>query len=242
MPRPIRPGPAAVLLAALSGPVAAQDAAGEDARQLVEGCQQSESVILRIEACTRLIEAERPEEDNPAWAFSNRALAYEAVGRPSRALSDYNTALLLDPGFAVGYNNRGNLHARLGDLDAAIADHTEAVEIDPDYVDAWFNLAADYEEAGEPEAAVEAYGAALEADPDYVDALTARAALLCRMGRVDASVEDRLALLEKGQFSATELQEFLQARGYYEAAIDGIFGRGSRAALRDWTEAGCPRE
>ena len=241
MPRPIRPGPAAVLLAALSGPVAAQDAAGEDAPQLVEGCQQSESVILRIEACTRLIEAERPEEDNPAWAFSNRALAYEAVGRPSRALSDYNTALLLDPGFAPGYNNRGNVQARRGDLDAAIADHAKAVEIDPDYVDAWINLARDHEEAGEHEHAIEAYTGALEAEPELAEALANRSALHCTVGNVEASIADRLRLLDIGFFTAEQLQEFLQNRDYYDGPIDGIFGAGSRAALTAWTEAGCPR-
>jgi len=72
-------------------------------------------------------------------------------------------------------------------------------------------------------------------------ALTDRAAAYCALGEVEASVEDRLRLLELGRFSARELQEFLKDRGFYEAAIDGIFGRGSRAALRAWTEAGCPR-
>ena len=213
----------------------------EPAQQLVDGCVQGEDIILRIESCTRLISVEREADGNPAWAFNNRGAAYESMGRLERALSDYNTALLLDPGFAPGYNNRGNVQARRGDLDAAIADHAKAVEIDPDYVDAWINLARDHEEAGEPEQAIEAYTGALEAEPELAEALANRSALHCTVGNVEASIADRLRLLDIGFFTAEQLQEFLQNRDYYDGPIDGIFGAGSRAALTAWTEAGCPR-
>lgn len=236
MIRTVRPGLALVLALGLV-PAAAQEGGGD----LAEGCRQSESPILRIEACTRLIEQSEEGDVNPSWAFTNRALAYEQTGRLDRALADHNTALLLDPDFALGYNNRGILHARMGNLDAAIADHARAVEIDPGYVDAWYNLGATFGDAGELEEAARAYDAALERDPDNLDALTNRAAVLCELGEVERSIEDRLRLLELGRFTAEELQIFLQDRGYYDAGIDGIFGRGSRAALREWTAAGCPR-
>jgi len=230
------------LAIAAASPAAAQGtAASAETRARIENCRQSESVILRIEACTRLIGSEDRGGANPAWAFTNRALAYETVGRVERAFSDYNTALLLDPGFAVGYYNRGNLNARMGNIEAAIDDHSQAVELAPDYVEAWFNLAKDHEDDGDLEAAVEAYGRALEVDPSFTAALTSRAAALCELGRVEASIADRLQLLNTGFFSARDLQQFLKERGYYSAALDGIFGRGSRAALRAWTEAGCPR-
>ena len=31
----------------------------------------------------------------------------------------------------------------------------------------------------------------------------------------------------------------LQAEGFYKGAIDGLFGKGSRAALWAWTRNGC---
>jgi len=211
-----------------------------DLEALTEGCVQDDQIILRIESCTRLIEAAPETEGNLAWAFNNRGLAYEAVRRFQKALSDYNTALLLDPTYAVGYNNRGNIQARLGDLDAAIADHSQAVEIDPDYADAWYNRGADYEEFGDLLSAVEDYSRALEADGDYTQALVARAAARCELGEVEGAVEDRMELVERGFFSARDLQEYLAATGYYDGAIDGLFGPGSRSALTAWTEAGCP--
>ncbi|MEM9140581.1 MAG: peptidoglycan-binding domain-containing protein, partial [Pseudomonadota bacterium] len=56
----------------------------------------------------------------------------------------------------------------------------------------------------------------------------------------DGAYEDRLGALEKGRFSAEGLQKALQRNGYYDGAIDGKFGAGSRQALRRWTFAGCP--
>lgn len=231
------------LALALALPAAAQDggaAADRDIAALTEGCVQEEKIILRIESCTRLIRAAPESEGNLAWVFNNRGLAFETVRNFERALADYNTALLLDPTYAVGYNNRGNVHARLGDLDAAIADHSQAVEIDPDYADAWYNRGADYEETGDLVSAVEDYTRALEADGDYIQALVGRAAALCKLGEVDRAVADRLELIERDYFEPRDLQEYLAATGFYEGAIDGLFGPGSRAALTRWTEAGCP--
>ncbi|MGF1500417.1 MAG: tetratricopeptide repeat protein [Paracoccaceae bacterium] len=204
------------------------------------GCIQSDDTILRIEACTRVIQGEEVQGGNIAWAFNNRGLAYEAVQRFDRALADYNAALLLDPTYAVAYNNRGNVYALLGNLEAALADHTRAVELDPEYAQAFYNRGADYEEFGDTEAAIADYTRALEIEPDYTLALVSRAAAYCVSEDIDAAVGDYLSLLDAGHFTPTRLQEYLQERGFYRGAIDGIFGRGSRGALRAWAEAGCP--
>jgi tetratricopeptide (TPR) repeat protein len=217
-------------------PPSAPQAAEED----VQGCIQDENVLLRIESCTRVIKSGGLEGPALAWAYNNRGLAYEQLRRPERALEDYNTAVLLDPDFAVGFNNRGNVLAMMGDLEGAVADHTRAIEIDPEYSDAYFNRGRDFEELGDPEAAVRDYARALEADPDYVLARLSRAAAHCDLGNVDEAVADQLALLEIGHFTAEQMQEFLKSREFYTGPIDGIFGQGSRAALRAWAEAGCP--
>ncbi|MEM1345455.1 MAG: tetratricopeptide repeat protein [Pseudomonadota bacterium] len=227
----------AVLLAPLAA--LAQDVPSLDEAS-VRDCVQGDQVILRIEACTRVIQDGVDSEENIAWAFINRALAYERVRRFDRALEDYNNALLLDPTYAVGYNNRGNLHASQGNLDLAIADHTRATEINPEYAEAWFNLGADYVEAEDDIEAIAAFDRAVALDPEYRLAIADRAAAHCRVGNVEEAIEDRLQLLAIGQFTAEDLQQFLQDGGYYRGAIDGLFGRGSRGALRAWTEAGCP--
>ena len=147
---------------------------------------------------------------------------------------------MLDPNYAVGFNNRGNVRAAMGDLEGAVADHTRAIELDPEYSHAFYNRGADFEELGDAEAALRDYDRALAAEPDYTLARVSRAAVNCGLGNIDATVEDQLALLELGHFTAKQMQEYLKDRGFYSSRIDGIFGRGSRAALRRWVEAKCP--
>ncbi|MEM9146695.1 MAG: tetratricopeptide repeat protein [Pseudomonadota bacterium] len=225
-----------VALGVLSGGLPARADAAAD----IDGCIQETDVILRIESCTRIIKSEALTGKELAWAFNNRGLAYEQVRRPERALGDYNTALLLDPNYSVGFNNRGNVLASMGDIEGAIADHTRAIEIDPTYAHAYYNRGADFEELGDMEAALRDYSRAVEADPTYTLAQVSRAAANCSLENVDAAVADQLALLESGHFTAVQMQEYLSEKGFYTSTVDGIFGRGSRAALQAWVEAKCP--
>ncbi len=227
---------AAVIAIAAALPGAAQT----DAQANIGGCIQDADVILRIEACTRVIKAGDLAGPDLAWAFNNRGLAYQQLKRPERALGDYNTALLLDPNYAVGYNNRGNVLAAMNDLQGALSDHTRAIELDPTYADAYYNRGADFEELGDVEAALRDYDRALEADPNFTLARISRVAVHCALGNIEAAVEDQVQLIELEHFTAEQVQEYLRDRGFYQGAIDGIFGRGSRGALRSWVEAGCP--
>ncbi len=67
-----------------------------------------------------------------ASCFYNRALAFDALGRPERALLDYDQALLLDPTFAEALLSRGLLHYRAKRYDLAIADIRRAAELGSD--------------------------------------------------------------------------------------------------------------
>ncbi|MEM7743192.1 MAG: peptidoglycan-binding domain-containing protein [Pseudomonadota bacterium] len=75
--------------------------------------------------------------------------------------------------------------------------------------------------------------------PTHGSVYNVRADVHCRLGNTDAAVADRLDALQHGRYTAENLQEFLKIRGHYQGAIDGAFGKGSRAALRAWTDAGC---
>jgi len=205
-----------------------------------DACRQDESPILRIEGCTRLIEETELNNAELAWAHNNRGLAYQAIERYDKAITEFNLALTLAPENAAAYNNRANTYAYRGDLERALADHSRAIELDPDYAHAYYNRGADHEELGDLEAAVADYGRAFEADPDYAPALSARASLNCELGNHDAAVEDHALIVERGFVEAEEMQRRLKAAGHYAGKIDGVFGPGSRRALRNWTEAGCP--
>lgn len=78
-----------------------------------------------------------PEAAN---CFYNRAMAFDALHCPERALRDYDQALRLDPTFADAFLNRGVLHYRAKRYDSAIADLQRAGELGSDPAVVFFDL------------------------------------------------------------------------------------------------------
>ncbi len=216
-----------------------QSVGGVEVTADVATCQRISDTEPAITACTTIIEKPDAEGAGAAWAFNNRALAYAARGDYLTALADYNAAIARNAEYAPAFSNRGNAHAALGDMVRALADHNRAIEIDPDYVAAWHNRGVDNEEMGNPRAAIEDYRKALSLDPDHRGSRIGIATANCRLGRAKTSAKARLEAITRGHIDAAEFQVILQMAGHYRGEIDGKFGRGSRAALRAWTRAGC---
>lgn len=128
----------------------------------------------------------------------------------------------------------------MGRLDLALDDHNRAIALDPDYVFAYNNRGADYEDMGENLKALADYSRALALDPNYANGYKSRSNARCKLGIVENSVRDRLEAIRRGALTAPGMQRRLKKRGFYRGAIDGAFGPASKAALRAWTEAGCP--
>ncbi len=205
----------------------------------VAGCQVLDAPREAAAQCSALISAKTTPPADLAWAYNNRGLARAAIGDYLRAIEDYTRALALNPGYAPALSNRGNAHAALGDLLAALGDHSRAIELDPDYVAAWHNRGVDHEELGQYKNALEDYRQTISLAPDHKGSHVGLATANCKLGRVQTSAKARLAAIEKGLLDAVEMQELLKAEGFYRGPIDGIFGKGSRAALRAWTRKGC---
>ena len=55
------------------------------------------------------------------------------------AISDIDTAIMLNPNNAYLYFDRGNLHAGADDYVKAIADYDKAIELDPNLAEAYYN-------------------------------------------------------------------------------------------------------
>ncbi|MEI6172206.1 MAG: hypothetical protein WCR01_00540 [Bacteroidota bacterium] len=73
-----------------------------------------------------------------AVAFFNSANKKYSDGNFHGALADYDTAILLRPGYSKAYNNRGILRASaFSDYPGAIADFNKAINLNPHYGDAY---------------------------------------------------------------------------------------------------------
>lgn len=111
------------------------------------------SAILAANECQRALNLNvQPARDNhvvmeemnariaanpaDACAFNNRARLHVFFGTIADALSDYASALRLDPNLAYAYKNRGDLWLSRNQLERAIDDYGAALRIDPDYAPA----------------------------------------------------------------------------------------------------------
>lgn len=205
----------------------------------VAACQRISAPGPAIEACTAIISAPEAKAAGIAWAYNNRGLAHAQRGDYLAALSDYATAIARNAEFAPAFSNRGNAHAALGDMLRALEDHNRAIEIDPNYVSAWHNRGVDHEELGNPHAALNDYRKVLDIDPNHRGSRIGLATAACRLGRAKSSAEARLDAIRRGHIDPATFQRLLKQAGHYRGEIDGKFGKGSRAALRAWTRAGC---
>lgn len=188
------------------------------------------------------------------------ALMLTAPLTPASAQSDYGTcsdrkdlpkqieactAMINDPDQtasrkAGAYLYRCQAKDMAGDPTGALPDCVESARLRADDPSTFNSMNIIYLRMKRPADALEASNKAINLAPNDGGYLNGRSNAYCMMGNADSSYNDRLKALELGRFTPDGLQRALQARGYYEGAIDGKFGASSKDALRKWTAAGCP--
>jgi tetratricopeptide (TPR) repeat protein len=128
-------GAAAVLLACLAVPAAAQDSAASWPACANEG--EAYTIEARTAACTLIIQGGRETPENLALAYNNRGWAHNDRKAFALALADLDRAIRVNPRLAWAWNNRGNSYGGRGDHLRAIADYDEAIRLDPLYANAF---------------------------------------------------------------------------------------------------------
>jgi tetratricopeptide (TPR) repeat protein len=129
----------------------------------------------------------------------------------SKALSECELALELDPDSAIAHNTRGEIFDEMGQPEKAIADYQRAVQLDPEFQDAFDNLfyveqelaerfeesqakehldqALEYAYEEEPEKALLECEAARQILPEIAPAYNYLGLILQTLGRLEASIE-----------------------------------------------------
>ena len=120
--------------------------------------------------------------------------AYEAAGRPARALAAYSQAIALEPGLILAYVRHAQVQARLHARDGALRTLREALRREPRHFGAWLLRARLLREQDELARALEAIETARALRPGDADALAEHIAILQRRGQVHAA----LRLVEEG--------------------------------------------
>ena len=115
----------------------------------------------RIEACSELLADPSLEPSMRASAFAMRALALSLLGKYPEAITDYDSALALDPNFPIALNNRAWAYFRMGNIKAAWPDVQRSLALDPWSGHAYDTRAHLYHAEGNAEAAYEDYQSAM---------------------------------------------------------------------------------
>lgn len=84
-----------------------------------------------IEECTRQIKGEIAVR-YLEYSYSNRGAAYASKKQYEKAISDYDKAIELNPGYATAYYNRAVAYASKKQYDLAISDYNKVIELSPE--------------------------------------------------------------------------------------------------------------
>ncbi|WP_409002897.1 tetratricopeptide repeat protein [Streptomyces europaeiscabiei] len=134
---------------------------------------------------------------------ADRALAYTLRGRERRnakyydeALSDYASALTLDPHFARAFYGQGETKRLMGLYDHALPSLTRAIELEEDDLWNFLSRALTYRAMERYDDALPDHNRAIELKPDNAWAITSRADTYRAMGRYDDALTDHNRAIE----------------------------------------------
>jgi len=102
-------------------------------------------------------------------AYAQRAYQYYLAGNYNSAISDYNSAIKLDPGNPEYILERGILYEKINEIDRAIEDFNTVLLLDENNDQAWYNLANAFFLKSEYETSIEYYSQAIILNPSKPD-------------------------------------------------------------------------
>lgn len=148
------------------------------------------------------------------------------------------TALLAQPDLPSGerakaYALRALAYSVLGQYDRALPDYDEAIRINPDFAVALNNRAWAYYKAGRAQSGVDDVERALQLTPDSPHAYDTRAHIRQVLGLPAAALADYERAIHFGGAEIVKLYQCgLEAAGFYQGEIDGIYTQKFREALK----------
>ena len=154
------------------------------------------------ESLRKLHEAEKTESASLSIHYLI-ALDYYRLKDYRRAIERFQSALQLNPQFALAAYYLGVAQLQTGDLDGAAASFLHTLELDSTNFSAAFNLGAVYTRQKRVDEALQAFQRAIEILPDYAEAHEALGELYLYLKRTDEAVRE----LERAVAIAPEMRK-----------------------------------
>jgi tetratricopeptide (TPR) repeat protein len=124
------------------------------------------------------------------FRFTLRAVAFEWLRQPERALSAYVDSFRADPGDVRAARSVAWIHAQKQRWADAAAWFDKALEIEPEHADTWFNLGYAREHSGNRAGALEAFSRASELNPKHDRAWYGQGMIHAHLGEHAAAAEN----------------------------------------------------
>ncbi len=125
-----------------------------------------------------------------AAIYTERGTAYANQGQFTKAISDYNRAIELNPKYAEAYTNRGLAHRMLGQLTKAISDYNKAIQLNPKYAEAYSNRGVAYDKLGQLTKAISEFNKAIKLNPKLAEAYSNRGLAYFNLGQFTKAISD----------------------------------------------------
>lgn len=184
-------------------------------------CEQEDSHVTALRACTSLLEAGNLDEATRMRYLVRRGYAWLAdEDGADGAKEDFTRALQTEPANVKALKGRAKAHTLLGEHNLAAAD--------------WSAILASQPEAGQTEAALMARGAALQADGQMDEALADYAKALELNPKSEAAHIARAGVFAARDDRASALKEYELARAIKGGSYDFYIARAQLA--ESWGE------
>ncbi len=128
-------------------------------------------------------------------AYHHRALAWVALERRSKALTDFDEAIRIKPNAAL-HINRGNTYRDMENEDAAVRDYNKALQLEPRSYLALNNRGLILSSQAKYDQARLDFDAALRLKPDFAEALNHRGVVKWKQNKPEEATKDYEAALK----------------------------------------------
>jgi tetratricopeptide (TPR) repeat protein len=150
---------------------------------------KEKNYALAISLCTTAL-ASMTDPLQRAHFLSERGYAHFQLNQLDAAMSDYNEALRVQPGYAPALSGRGAIFQTKRQTELALNDYAAATKSDPGYLAAHDNRAYIYQSKGDLEKAIAGYSAAIRLYPTYADSYWVRGIAYFEKGELDHARAD----------------------------------------------------
>ena len=161
--------------------------------------------------------------------YNNLGEAYDKLGKYELAISEFETALRLNPDYFYALSNLGNIYGKKKNYAQAILYTKQALQKKPDYAPGHYNLAKALHMTGNPGEAMESYKSAIKYNPYFEEAFFNLGFLALELKQLTVAVSNFENFLKmqpthpKAHFGIGTVYAMMgkkeEAKSHYESAI-----------------------